>query len=188
MGDWFWSGALALKQAKTGTPIEQVCRKLGISQQTFYCRGKKFTRLGTEELRRLKQREEDTMRLKALVADLSPSGVLHPHSFPRGLQEQKIRDLSCCFSLSNQAPCSALFGSFGRGLDLLSQVSSVVAEYAARAVAVARGNLPKQRQTLELHWTTVASMGRAIARSISTELRKLVKSSYLLPSKPSFPR
>ena len=27
----------ALKQAESGIPIEEVCRKLGINQQTFYC-------------------------------------------------------------------------------------------------------------------------------------------------------
>ena len=63
--------ALALKQAETGTPIEEVCRKLGRSQQTFYRWKKKFAGLGSEELRRLKQLEEENKRLKPLVADLS---------------------------------------------------------------------------------------------------------------------
>ena len=43
--------AFALKQAETGTPFEEVCRKLGISQQTFYRWKKNFAGLGTEELR-----------------------------------------------------------------------------------------------------------------------------------------
>ena len=63
--------AFTLKQAETGTPIEEVCRKLGISQQTFYCWTKKFAGLCTEEFRRLKQLEEESKRLKSLVADLS---------------------------------------------------------------------------------------------------------------------
>ena len=63
--------AFALKQAESGTSIEEVCRKLGISQQTFYRWKKKFAGLGTEELRRLKQLEEENKRLKSLVADLS---------------------------------------------------------------------------------------------------------------------
>ena len=63
--------AFALKQAESGTPVEEVCRKLGISQQTFYRWKKKFAGLGTEELRRLKSLEEENKRLKALVADLS---------------------------------------------------------------------------------------------------------------------
>ncbi len=61
----------ALKQAESGTPIDESCRKLGISQQTFYRWQKKFAGLGTEELRRLKQLEEENKRLKSLVADLS---------------------------------------------------------------------------------------------------------------------
>lgn len=63
--------AFALKQAESGTAVEEVCRMLGISQQTFYRWKKQFTGLGTEELRRLKQLEEVNKRLKSLVADLS---------------------------------------------------------------------------------------------------------------------
>ena len=63
--------AFALRQAESGTPIEEVCRKLGVSQQTFYRWKKKFAGMGVEELRRLKSLEEENRRLKALVADLS---------------------------------------------------------------------------------------------------------------------
>jgi putative transposase len=63
--------AFALKQSETGTPVEEVCRKLGISHETFYRWKKKFARLGTEELRRLKSSEEENKRLKSLVAGLS---------------------------------------------------------------------------------------------------------------------
>ncbi len=63
--------AFALKQAESGTAVEEVCRKLGISQQTFHRWKKQFAGLGTEELRRLKQLEEENKRLKSLVADLS---------------------------------------------------------------------------------------------------------------------
>ena len=63
--------AFALKQAETGTPVEEVCRKLGVSQPTFYQWKKKFDGMGVEEIRRLKSLEEENKRLKALVADLS---------------------------------------------------------------------------------------------------------------------
>ena len=63
--------AFALKQAETGTPIEEVCRKIGVSQQTFYRWKKKFAGMGVAELRRLKSLEEENRRLKSLVADLS---------------------------------------------------------------------------------------------------------------------
>lgn len=63
--------AFALKQADTGTRIEEICRKMGISQATFYNWKKKFGGLGVTEMRRLKQLEEENRRLKGLVADLS---------------------------------------------------------------------------------------------------------------------
>ena len=61
----------ALKQAETGTRIEEICRKFGISQATFYNWKKKYGGLGVSELRRLKQLEAENGRLKKLVADLS---------------------------------------------------------------------------------------------------------------------
>lgn len=63
--------AFALKQAETGTRVEEVCRKMGISQATFYNWKKKYGGLGVSELRRLKQLEEENRQLKKLVADLS---------------------------------------------------------------------------------------------------------------------
>ena len=63
--------AFALKQAESGVPVEEVCRKLGVSQPTFYRWKKKFDGMGVEELRRLKSLEEENKRLKGLVADLS---------------------------------------------------------------------------------------------------------------------
>jgi putative transposase len=63
--------AFALKQVELGTPVEEVCRKLGISDATFYNWRKKFGGLGPSEVRRLKQLEEENSKLKRLVADLS---------------------------------------------------------------------------------------------------------------------
>lgn len=63
--------AFALKQADTGTRVEEICRKMGISQATFYNWKKKFGGLGLTEMRRLKQLEDENRRLKGLVADLS---------------------------------------------------------------------------------------------------------------------
>ena len=63
--------AFALKQAESGTRVEEVCRKMGISQATFYAWRKKFGGLGVSELRRLRQLEEENRKLKQLVADLS---------------------------------------------------------------------------------------------------------------------
>ncbi len=63
--------AFALKQAEVGTSVEEVCRKMGISDATFYNWRKKYGGLGPSELRRLKQLEEENSKLKRLVADLS---------------------------------------------------------------------------------------------------------------------
>jgi len=61
----------AIKQSETGTPVSEVCRKMGISSATFYNWKKKYGGLGVSELRRLKCLEEENSRLKKLVADLS---------------------------------------------------------------------------------------------------------------------
>lgn len=61
----------ALKQSETGVKVEEVCRKMGISEATFYNWRKKFGGLGNAELRRLRQLEEENSQLKKLVADLS---------------------------------------------------------------------------------------------------------------------
>ena len=63
--------AFALKQAEVGTSVEEVCRKMGISDATFYNWRKKYGGLGPSELRRLRQLEEENGKLKRLVADLS---------------------------------------------------------------------------------------------------------------------
>ncbi len=63
--------AFALRQAESGTTVAEVCRKMGISEATFYNWKKKYGGLGVSELRCLKQLEEENARLKRMVADLS---------------------------------------------------------------------------------------------------------------------
>jgi putative transposase len=63
--------AYALKQAETGTPVREVIRKMGISEQTFYNWKKKYAGMGVMEIRKLKALEEENRQLKRLVADLS---------------------------------------------------------------------------------------------------------------------
>ncbi len=62
---------LALRQADTGTPVQEVIRKMGISEQTFYRWKKLYGGLEPSEVRHLKQLEEENCRLKQMVADLS---------------------------------------------------------------------------------------------------------------------
>lgn len=63
--------AFALRQAEGGASIREVCRKMGVSEQTFFRWKKKFAGMGVAEVRRLKQLEEENRKLKQLVADLS---------------------------------------------------------------------------------------------------------------------
>jgi putative transposase len=63
--------AFILRQADEGTAVEEVCRKAGISIQTYYRWRKKYGGLMPSEMRRLKQLEEENQRLRRLVADLS---------------------------------------------------------------------------------------------------------------------
>ena len=61
----------ALKQGETGVSVSEVCRKMGVSEATFYNWKKKYGGLGVPELRRLRQLEEENAKLKSIVADLS---------------------------------------------------------------------------------------------------------------------
>jgi len=63
--------AFALRQAEAGTPVDEICRRMGISEPTFYRWKKKFTGMGVAEIRRLKQLEDENGKLKGLVADLT---------------------------------------------------------------------------------------------------------------------
>jgi putative transposase len=63
--------AFALRQAEGGTPVTEVCRKMGVSEQSFYRWKRKYDGMGVTELRRLRQLEEENRKLKKLVADLA---------------------------------------------------------------------------------------------------------------------
>ncbi len=82
---WKWRGELVmgkrghsedeilrvLREAESGDTVVEICRKHGISQQTFYLWKKKYAGLGLNELRELRQLREENAKLKRLVADLS---------------------------------------------------------------------------------------------------------------------
>src|SRR5919107_1532629 len=63
--------AFALRQAENGATVEEVRRKMGVSEPTFYRWKKQFAGMGVPEIRRLKQLEEENAKLKRLVADLT---------------------------------------------------------------------------------------------------------------------
>lgn len=60
-----------LGEAESGDTVVEICRKHGISQQTFYLWKRKYAGLGLSELRELRQLREENAKLKRLVADLS---------------------------------------------------------------------------------------------------------------------
>ena len=61
----------ALREAEGGTTVVDVCRQVGISEQTFYVWKRKYAGLGLSERRELRQLREENAKLKRLVADLS---------------------------------------------------------------------------------------------------------------------
>jgi putative transposase len=60
-----------LKQAEVGVPVAELIRRVGISEQTFYRWKKQYTGLEVDQVRQLKQLQEENARLKRLVADLT---------------------------------------------------------------------------------------------------------------------
>ena len=61
----------ALQQAESGTPVAEICRKMGVAEATFYRWKKPYGNLDATEIRRLRQLEDENRRLKNLVADLT---------------------------------------------------------------------------------------------------------------------
>ena len=68
--------AFALKQAEMGAPVADVCRKLGVTEQTFYLWKNKFGGMLPSDVKRMKQLEEENAKLKKLVADLSLDKIM----------------------------------------------------------------------------------------------------------------
>ena len=65
----------ALRQGEAGTPVVEICRKLGVTEQTFYRWRRKFGGLEASEVREPKQLRDENRRLKQLVADRLTFGV-----------------------------------------------------------------------------------------------------------------
>jgi putative transposase len=61
----------ALKEYEGGKKAEALCRELGITQSTLYNWKKKYAGLDGEQLRRLKELEEENRKLKSMYADLA---------------------------------------------------------------------------------------------------------------------
>jgi putative transposase len=63
--------AFAMRQAESGMAVSEICRKMGIAEQTFYRWKKKYGGIGVADVRKLRILEEENRKLKQLVADLS---------------------------------------------------------------------------------------------------------------------
>lgn len=65
-----------LQQAASGIPVGDVCRQVGVSEQTFYRWKKEYGGMLPSEARELKQLRDENAKLKRLVADLSLDKVM----------------------------------------------------------------------------------------------------------------
>ena len=63
--------ARALHAAEAGASVAEVCRKYGVTDQTFYRWKRKFGAMTPSEIKRLKLLEEENRRLKQIVAELT---------------------------------------------------------------------------------------------------------------------
>src|SRR4051795_13178571 len=61
----------AVRQVEAGKKVGDVCREMGVSQQTFYSWKKRYAGVGISELRELRQLRDENRKLKTLVADLT---------------------------------------------------------------------------------------------------------------------
>lgn len=98
-----------LKQAEVGVPVAELIRKVGISEQTFYRWKKHYTGLEVDQVRQLKQLQEENARLKRLVADLTLDEVM--------LQDVLGKNSEALAAASGgRASVSELWGQRAKGL------------------------------------------------------------------------
>lgn len=60
-----------LKEAEAGMSVQDICRKYGIGNSTFYKWREKYGGMEASDVKRLKELEEENRRLKQMYADLS---------------------------------------------------------------------------------------------------------------------
>ena len=58
-----------LREQEAGGTTDEICRRHGISQQTFYRWKAKYGGLGVSEAQKLKQLDDENRRLKKLLAE-----------------------------------------------------------------------------------------------------------------------
>lgn len=60
-----------LKEAESGVPVQEVCRKHGISDATYYNWKSKYGGMEVSDLRRMKELEAENSKLKRMYADMA---------------------------------------------------------------------------------------------------------------------
>ena len=65
-----------LQQVEAGVPVGDVCRQVGVSEQTFYRWKKAYGGMLPSEAREMKRLRDENTKLKRLVADLSLDKVM----------------------------------------------------------------------------------------------------------------
>ncbi|NLI14368.1 MAG: IS3 family transposase [Peptococcaceae bacterium] len=105
--------AFVLKQVELGTPVEEVCRKVGVSDQTFYRWKSKFGGMLPSDIKRLKQLEEENRKLKQLVADLSLDkimlqDVLSKKFLKPAIKKDMVKYLGQTYAVSERRSCRVL--------------------------------------------------------------------------------
>ena len=121
--------AMALRQAEAGTPVEEICRKLGVSAATFFRWKRVYGSLGVPELRELRQLRDENKKLKQLVADLSLDKTILQEAMrkngearaapsgsgvgPRGVCAQRAAHLPCSGRLALELSLSERKASAG---------------------------------------------------------------------------
>ena len=61
----------ALKQVESGATVQEVCRQMGVSTNTYYQWKRKYGGMGISEARRLRLLEAENSRLRKLISDLT---------------------------------------------------------------------------------------------------------------------
>ena len=66
-----------------GTKLLQVCRQIGITEQTYYRWRKEYGGVRTAQVKRFKEVEKENVRLKKIVADLTlDNAILKEAAYP----------------------------------------------------------------------------------------------------------
>ena len=126
--------AFALRQADSGTLVEKICRKFGVSEPTFCCwKETAHAGLGLVGTRRLKQLEEENTRLRRLVADLSlDEGDVAGCSAPKVVEA--CRASRCSGGSAERLPGQRAAGLPGYGVSSIFAAVSLAPGSSDRAV------------------------------------------------------